>query len=144
MKTERVQAGASLAVFRDNIQKLVDRLEGGVGGVLMGFDGITVDSYVREVVATGVADIQSIGLDFTHLTSQARRTAASLDLGALRELSFTTAKVTVLVQGINKDYFIACAFRTTGDPSDDAAVAGRLGKARYLMRLTAPQIEAQL
>ena len=35
-------------MFRDTIKKLVDRLEGGVGGVLMGFDGITVESYVRD------------------------------------------------------------------------------------------------
>jgi predicted regulator of Ras-like GTPase activity (Roadblock/LC7/MglB family) len=152
LKTERVQAGASIAVFRDNIQKLVDRLEGGVGGVLMAFDGITVDSYVRDGVATAVADIQTIGLELAHFIGQARRTAQSLDFGSLRELTFRTDKLTVLMHVLNKEYFVACAFRA--DPAsakDDGAAddransgGGRLGRARYLMRLAIPEIEAQL
>jgi len=35
-------------MFRQHIQKMVDRMGGGVAGVLMDFDGITVQSYVRE------------------------------------------------------------------------------------------------
>jgi predicted regulator of Ras-like GTPase activity (Roadblock/LC7/MglB family) len=135
-------------MFRDNIQKLVDRLEGGVGGVLMGFDGITVDSYGREGVV-GVADIQTIGLEFAHLIAQSRQTAQSLDLGGLRELTFRTDKLTVLVQILNKDYFVACAYLSGGagaQPGGSAGNggAGNFGKARYLMRLTMPQIEAEL
>ena len=139
-------------MFRDNIQKLVDRLEGGVGGVLMGFDGITVDSYVRDGVATAVADIQTIGLELAHFIGQARRTAQSLDFGSLRELTFRTDKLTVLMHVLNKEYFVACAFRADPDPAQAdgpapgtaAMQGGRLGKARYLMRLAIPQIEAQL
>lgn len=148
-------------MFRDTIKKLVDRLEGGVGGVLMGFDGITVDSYAREGLE-GVADIQTIGLEFAHLLGQVRRTAQSLNIGLIRELAFRTDKLTVLVQILNKDkdYFVACAFlspgasNTNGDPgADPGADAGgsamsrggeKLGRARYLMRITAPRIEAEL
>jgi predicted regulator of Ras-like GTPase activity (Roadblock/LC7/MglB family) len=121
-------------MFRDTIKKLVDRLEGGVGGVLMGFDGITVESYVREGTH-GVTDIQTIGLEFAHLIAQARRTAQALSIGLLREL----------VQILNKDYFVACAFLSAGAASDAANGAGeKMGRARYLMRITAPRIEAEL
>jgi predicted regulator of Ras-like GTPase activity (Roadblock/LC7/MglB family) len=141
-------------MFRDTIKKLVDRLEGGVGGVLMGFDGITVDSYAREGVA-GIADIQTIGLEFAHLLGQVRRTADSLNIGLTRELAFRTDKLTVLVQILNKDknYFVACAFLSPGAGDDAGADLGgsamsrggeKLGRARYLMRITAPRIEAEL
>ncbi len=131
-------------MFRDTIKKLVDRLEGGVGGVLMGFDGITVESYVREG-AHGVTDIQTIGLEFAHLIAQARRTAQALSIGLLRELTLRTDKLTVLVQILNKDYFVACAFLSAGAASDAANGAGeKMGRARYLMRITAPRIEAEL
>ena len=146
-------------MFRDTIKKLVDRLEGGVGGVLMGFDGITVDSYAREGLE-GVADIQTIGLEFAHLLGQVRRTAQSLNIGLIRELAFRTDKLTVLVQILNKDkdYFVACAFlspgasntNAAGDPDGDSGGGAmsrggeKLGRARYLMRITAPRIEAEL
>jgi len=144
-------------MFRDTIKKLVDRLEGGVGGVLMGFDGITVDSYARAGVE-GIADIQTIGLEFAHLLSQVRRTADSLNIGLTRELAFRTDRLTVLVQNLNKnrDYFVACAFLSPGDgstnadgddePRGSAMSRGgeKLGRARYLMRITAPRIEAEL
>ena len=144
-------------MFRDTIKKLVDRLEGGVGGVLMGFDGITVDSYAREGLE-GVADIQTIGLEFAHLLGQVRRTAQSLNIGLIRELAFRTDKLTVLVQILNKDkdYFVACAFlspgasNNNGDTDSEAGGSAmsrggeKLGRARYLMRITAPRIEAEL
>ena len=149
-------------MFCDTIKKLVDRLEGGVGGVLMGFDGITVDSYAREVVE-GIADIQTIGLEFAHLLGQVRRTADSLNIGLTRELAFRTDKLTVLVHILNKDknYFVACAFLSPGAgdliAGGGADLAGgnltgsamsrggeKLGRARYLMRITAPRIEAEL
>lgn len=144
-------------MFRDTIKKLVDRLEGGVGAVLMGFDGITVDSYAREGFE-GIADIQTIGLEFAHLLGQVRRTAESLNIGLIRELAFRTDKLTVLVQILNKDkdYFVACAFLSPGasntngdgelDQSGSAMTRGgeKLGRARYLMRITTPRIEAEL
>jgi hypothetical protein len=147
-------------MFRDTIKKLVDRLEGGVGGVLMGFDGITVDSYARPG-AEGIADIQTIGLEFAHLLGQVRRTAESLNIGLTRELAFRTDKLTVLVHILSKDknYFVACAFLSPGasDGSANGEAAGdgsmgsamsrggeKLGRARYLMRITAPRIEAEL
>jgi predicted regulator of Ras-like GTPase activity (Roadblock/LC7/MglB family) len=120
-------------MFREKIQKMVDRLDGAVGGVLMGFDGIAVDSYVREAGAIK-PDIQTIGVEIAHLVAQARRGADSLEMGPLGELTMRTDRLTVLVRVLNKDYFVACAF--------DAA--GSVGKARYLLRLVVPQIEAEL
>ena len=51
----------------------------------------------------------------------------------------------MLVQILNKDYFVACAFLSSGPAGDAANGAGEnMGRARYLMRITAPRIEAEL
>ena len=60
--------------FRDNIRKLVDRLDGCVAAVLMGFDGISVDTYARSGYDGALPDIQTLAMEFAHLIAQARRT----------------------------------------------------------------------
>ena len=70
-------------MFRDNIQKLIDKVDGGIAGVLMGFDGIAIDSYARAGFGDSLPDIQTLAAEFAHLVSQARRTVQSLDGQAL-------------------------------------------------------------
>ena len=62
-------------MFRENLQKMIDRVDGGVAGILMGFDGISVESYARA--GTG-PDIQTVGMELAHVISQVRRAAQAL------------------------------------------------------------------
>ena len=119
-------------MFRETIQKMLDRLDspGGAAGILMGFDGIAVDSYVRP----GGVDVQTVCMELAHVIAQIRRTANSAHIGALREMRVKTDKVAMLIQMVTDDYFLVF-----GVPPD-----GNLGKARYLLRMLAPQIRAQL
>jgi len=119
-------------MFRDNIQRAIDRLgPDGRAGLLMGFDGITVDSYVRP--GAGV-DLQTVGMEFAHVIAQVRRTSSMIGLGDLREILMHTDRVTVLIQVISDEYFLAFGIDAEGS----------MGKARYLMRLLGPQIRAEL
>ncbi|HVV48410.1 MAG TPA: hypothetical protein VHO06_02015 [Polyangia bacterium] len=119
--------------FRDSIEKLLDKIEGGVSCVLMGFDGITVDSCAKPAAA-GAPDIQTLSMEFAHLIAQARRTLESVDAGALEEFTLRTDKLTLVVRILTPEYFLACAVLPSGS----------LGRARYLMRLTAPGLRADL
>jgi len=118
-------------MFRENIQKMVDRLDGrGGAGILMGFDGITVESYSRA----GAADLQTVTMELAHLLAQMRAAVTALELGPVHELVIRADKLTILVQVLTKEYFLAFGV----DPE------GNVGKARYLMRLLAPQVRAEL
>jgi predicted regulator of Ras-like GTPase activity (Roadblock/LC7/MglB family) len=119
-------------MFRDTLQKMVDRLDGGVAGILMGLDGIAVDLYTRE--GQGDVDIQIVGMELAHAISQTRKAVERLDVGQTNEITIRTDKLLILVHVLSDEYFIAYAVRP------DASS----GKARYLMRLTAPQIRAEL
>lgn len=120
--------------FRENIKQLVEKLDGGVAAVLMGFDGITVDSYARTGYDGALPDIQTLAMEFAHLIAQARRTLMSLDAGALEEFSLRAEALTLVVHVLTQEYFLACAVLPSGN----------VGKARYLMRMTAPALRADL
>ena len=110
--------------FRENITKLVEKLDGGVAAVLMGFDGISVDSFAKSGYDGALPDIQTLAMEFAHLIAQARRTLQSLDAESL----------TLVVRVLTPEYFLACAMLPSGS----------VGKARYLMRMTAPALRADL
>lgn len=118
-------------MFRENLQKIVDRLDGAVAGILMGFDGISVESYAR---VPGGTDIQTIGMELAHVISQVRRASQALEVGGLREVMIKADNLIVLVQVLNEEYFLACAIRPDANS----------GKARYLLRLLSPQIQSEL
>jgi predicted regulator of Ras-like GTPase activity (Roadblock/LC7/MglB family) len=120
--------------FRENIKQLVEKLDGGVAAVLMGFDGITVDSFARSGYDGALPDIQTLAMEFAHLIAQARRTLMSLDAGALEEFTLRAEALTLVVRVLTQEYFLACAVLPTGN----------VGKARYLMRITAPALRADL
>jgi predicted regulator of Ras-like GTPase activity (Roadblock/LC7/MglB family) len=119
--------------FRESIEKLLNGIEGAVSCALMGFDGITVDISSKEAAAAG-PDIQTLSMEFAHLIAQARRTLASVDAGALEEFTLRTDKLTLVVRLLTPEYFLACAILPNGN----------LGRARYLMRLSAPTLRADL
>ena len=121
-------------MFREHIQKLIDRLDGGIAGVLMGFDGISVDSYAKAGFGGALPDIQTLAMEFAHMVAQARRTVQSLDAGALQEVTIRTDSVTLVVHVLTQEYFLACAMLPVAN----------LGKARYLVRMAAPHLQADL
>jgi predicted regulator of Ras-like GTPase activity (Roadblock/LC7/MglB family) len=119
-------------MFRDSLQKMVDRLSGGVAGILMGFDGISVDAYTKP--GEEAVDIQTVGMELAHVVSQMRRATEELNGGPLQEITLKADKLLIFVYLINDEYFVACAVKPEAN----------FGKARYLMRLLAPQIQADL
>jgi predicted regulator of Ras-like GTPase activity (Roadblock/LC7/MglB family) len=119
-------------MFRDSLQGMVDRLAGGMAGILMGLDGIAVDAYTKP--GEEGLDIQTLGMELAHAVGQMRKAAAQLEVGQLRELTLKADQLVVLVTFLTDEYFVACAVKPEAS----------FGKARYLMRLLAPQIQAEL
>ena len=125
-------------MFRESLKKLVERVEGGVAGILMGFDGISVEAYTRphrnDVDDGDPTDIQTVGMELAHVIGQVKRAAELLEVGALDEVTLRAEKLTVLVRTLSKEYFLAFALRPQSS----------FGKARYAMRVLAPKLQAEL
>ena len=118
-------------MFRDSLKRLVDNVEGGIAGLLMGFDGIAVDSYSR---VDQTIDINTVGMEFSYILSQARKAAEILEVGPIREVTIKAEKLTLVMRVVSPDYFIALAMTPDGN----------YGKGRYLLRMAAPRVIEEL
>ena len=118
-------------MFQENLKRLVTGTEGGVAGLLMGFDGIAVDSYSAP---NGGVDINTVGMEFSFILTQIRKAGDSLQVGGLEELAVKAQRLILICRMISPQYFVAVAM----------APEGNFGKARYLVRLATPTLVAQL
>ena len=117
-------------MFRENLQKIVDNVEGGIAGLLMGFDGIAVETYARQ----GDIDIQTVGMEFSFILTQVRKAAEILEVGGVKEIAIKAEQLTVIIRVLSEEYFVALALRPEGN----------FGKGRYLLRVVAPKMVTEL
>jgi predicted regulator of Ras-like GTPase activity (Roadblock/LC7/MglB family) len=118
-------------MFRERLQKIVDGVEGGVVGLLMGFDGLPVETYQSP---SARVDLQGVALEFSLILGEIRQAAQTLEVGAVREVTIHAEKLTVLMRVLDQGYFLALAIEPDGN----------FGKGRYLLRMAAPKMTAEL
>ena len=118
-------------MFAETLKKVIDNVDGGIGGVIMGLDGIPVETYMRQ---SGRLDINTIGMEFSFILAQVRKAAESLQVGNCEELSVKAEKLLLVIRMLDSRYFFAVAL----------APEGNFGKARFLMRLASPKLTEQL
>lgn len=118
-------------LFADILRKVVDNVDGGLAAVIMGLDGIPVETYVRQ---SDRVDVTTVGMEFSFILTQIRKAGDSLQVGGLEELSVKAQRLLLVCRMISPQYFVAIAM----------APEGNFGKARYLARLAQPSLVAAL
>jgi predicted regulator of Ras-like GTPase activity (Roadblock/LC7/MglB family) len=118
-------------LFAETLKKVVDNIEGGIAAVIMGLDGIAVDTYIK--LADRV-DVNTVAMEFSFILSQVRKAGDSLAVGNLEELSVKAQRLLLVCRMISPQYFVAIVM----------APEGNFGKARYLARLAQPTLVADL
>ena len=118
-------------MFAETLKKVVDNVDGGIAAVVMGLDGIPVETYVRQ---SDRVDVNTVAMEFSFILSQVRKAGDSLAVGSLEELSVKAQQLMLVCRMISPQYFVAIAM----------APEGNFGKARYLVRLATPTLVAQL
>ena len=118
-------------MFAETLKKVVDNIEGGIAAVVMGLDGIAVDTYIK--LADRV-DVNTVAMEFSFILSQVRKAGESLSVGNLEEMSVKAQRLLLICRMISPQYFVAIAM----------APEGNFGKARYLARLAQPTLNAAL
>ena len=114
-------------MFKSILREVVENTDGAVASILMGFDGITVDSYVDD--ASGI-DMETVGSEYSQVLTQIRQAAQLLEMGSAREVAVQAENMTTLMRLLNDEYFVALAMQPTGN----------LGKARFLLRMQAAKL----
>lgn len=109
-------------MFQDVLREVVDGTEGGVAGLLMGYDGIPVDQYVRD---EGIElPIDTVGQEYSVILKEIRKAAEMLEAGEAREMAVKAERMITVVRLLNEEYFVAVTLKPEGN----------LGKARFLLR----------
>ncbi|MCB9707860.1 MAG: roadblock/LC7 domain-containing protein [Myxococcales bacterium] len=103
------------------LKEMVDRTEGSVSGLLMDFDGLPVEHYVRE---KATVDAETIGAEYSVVLGQIRKAASMLDAGSAREVAIQAERLTTVIRLLNEDYFVAISLLP----------GGNVGKAKFLLR----------
>jgi predicted regulator of Ras-like GTPase activity (Roadblock/LC7/MglB family) len=117
-------------MFKEAIRDVVEGTDGGIAGILMDFEGIPVDSYVKG----DAVDINAVGAEYSVILKSIRRATESLEAGGPREVAIQSDTGTTLIRILNAEYFLALAL----------APGGNFGKGRYLLRTAAPKLLEQL
>ncbi len=110
---------------------MVDNVDGGIAAVVMGLDGIPVDTYIKQ---SDRVDVNTVAMEFSFILTQVRKAGDSLQVGSLEELSVKAQRLVLVCRMISPQYFVAIAM----------APEGNFGKARYLARVSAPTLAAAL
>ncbi len=118
-------------MFAETLRKVVDNVDGGIAAVIMGLDGIPVESYVRQ---SDKIDVNTVGMEFSFILTQVRKAGESLQVGGLEELTVKAQRLILVCRMISPQYFVAVVM----------APEGNFGKARYLARLASPALNAAL
>jgi len=117
-------------MFKEILEKIVDGCDGSVAAVLMGFDGIAVETVTRE----DEMDVQTIAMEFSFVLGQVRKAAEILEVGALEEVSIRSENLTFIIRVLSEEYFYGTALKPSGN----------FGKARFLMRMAYQDLLKQL
>ncbi|MDX2009766.1 MAG: hypothetical protein SFW67_06235 [Myxococcaceae bacterium] len=122
-------------MFAEHLKSIVQQVDGAIACSVMGFDGIAVETEPRDMPESAAElDLQAAWVEFANLMSQAKQTAETLKTGKVAELSINSEKVITLLRMVNQDYFLVLGLLPSGN----------YGKARYVLRLTAPKVAKEL
>jgi len=105
----------------------MERLDHSLACMLMGFDGIQVESVIRPETDL---DLELMGAEISAIVNQLRQAAFISQFGTTKEFVLRSDQTTILLSVLTIDYFLALVM------GPDAHV----GKGRFLLR----SIESEL
>jgi predicted regulator of Ras-like GTPase activity (Roadblock/LC7/MglB family) len=107
-------------MFNKILQRIVEETGGGIGAVLMGYDGIAIDQFFTS---DEEIDLHMVVVEYSNVLKEIRRTAEILSLGEMEEISIRTDRFIIVIRMLNDEYFVALIIDQDGN----------FGKGRYLI-----------
>lgn len=117
-------------MFKDALQDIVEKTEGGIAGLLMDSSGIAIESYAKDGAPF---DISVIGVEYGVLIGTIKKATQLLEAGETKEIAIATDKFITILRPLG-EYFVALAIEP----------GGNFGKGRFLVRNAAPKFLAEL
>ena len=109
-------------LFKNILRDVVENTDGALASILMGYDGITVESYSGSKTTV---DMETVCSEYSQVLNQVKQAATMLDFGSTQEVAVQTENMVTVMRLLNDEYFVALAIKPTGN----------IGKGRFLLRL---------
>jgi predicted regulator of Ras-like GTPase activity (Roadblock/LC7/MglB family) len=116
-------------VFADVLREVTSRVEGSIGYVVMGIDGIPIERHIADKRH----NFDMIATESTTVLRTSQQASSELGGGPLRELSFANDEFTVLAVAITEEYLLLGALLK----------GSNYGKARFYMKRAALRLEKE-
>jgi predicted regulator of Ras-like GTPase activity (Roadblock/LC7/MglB family) len=107
-------------MFGNILQTIVEETGGGIGAVLMGYDGIGIEQFFHPCEE---GDLSMIAVEYANVLKGIKKAGEVLHAGVMEEVSIRTERFYVVVRILSDDYFVALIIDS----------GGNFGKGRYLL-----------
>lgn len=118
--------------FLAHLESVVSQVDGALACSVMGFDGIPVETHQSE--AASELELANTWIEYANILSQVKTAAEAMRTGDVTEVTINSEKVVTLMRLVSPEYFLVLALSPSGN----------FGKGRYVLRLTAPKVKAEL
>jgi len=113
---------------RDTLKEIVESVDGGIGAVIIGYDGISLDEYIKE---DSPVDMQVLSVEYATVLKEIRKAVEILNAGLMEEVSINTDVSRVIIRIIDDDLFAILALLSDGN----------YGKGRYVLKRSVPKLK---
>jgi predicted regulator of Ras-like GTPase activity (Roadblock/LC7/MglB family) len=110
-------------VFSELLKQIVNKVEGAVGVLIMGLDGIAIEQQI-ENTANYDGQLSIIAAAYATLLRNSIRTSSDVGVGSLQEMTVISGNLTLVIKLINPEYFLLVALGPNGN----------VGRARFELR----------
>jgi len=107
-------------MFGNLLESITEKVEGTLGAVVMGIDGISVEKRLHE----GSPNIESLAAEYTPLLRASSTAVEDIGQGPLQELIVSTDLNVIAIRMITPDYFLLLLLNKDGN----------IGRARFELR----------
>ena len=119
-------------VFQEILKDIVEVVGGGLGGLVIGRDGIALETYLPPERDESI-DIQAFGVELVTMIGEMNRVSSSLGSEGIEEVSLVMPDYIAVMRFINLEYLVVVLLRRDGN----------LGKARWLIRREVPRLQKE-
>lgn len=116
--------------FNDSLTKTLNAVPGALALSLVGYDGIGIESVVRE----SRVDMDNLSAELTTFIRNLSTAHADLKLGQLQQVALLSPEYVSILSAVTGEYYLLCVMERSG----------LFGKARYEMKKLAWRLEGEL
>jgi predicted regulator of Ras-like GTPase activity (Roadblock/LC7/MglB family) len=122
--------------FLAHLESIVGQVDGAIACSVMGFDGIAIETHQPPATAeaANTLEITTAWIEYANVLTQLKNAAELLKTGTIAEVSVNSEHLITLMRMVTPEYFIVLGLKPTGN----------YGKARYVLRITAPKVKSEL